>query len=417
VRYSRIVAILLGLGQLARAMISRPLKKRLEKMGDSYRVMVSAHMPQLVEPLLRRFVEDPQRAQIWREQRIGWERYNIDVNNPIVTKGLVLKAPGNNGEKGVLLLSFEYNWPPLLLTRNTGELLRRFTVICSPSWSPTHFQTYWSLAHLPDADIFFMIANQSDLKTFRRMRTGTGVLPLLGCDWINPDDYQPRPHSTREIDILMIANWAPFKRHWVLFRALREIKKNLRIVLVGQPEAGRTLEHVAAEAEWFGVRDRIEFHNSLNMDQVTAMQCNSRVQLVLSRREGYCNCVAESFFADTPVGLVKDAHMGPAVYMNSLTGVFLDERHFARDLTALLDRSDTFRAREWAMTHIRCHDSIKTMNNLLREHALAKGQPWTRDACVFGWRPDPRYIRPEDRQSLLPAYQELKERYGLVFRT
>lgn len=416
-RYSTAAQRANGLVRLAQAKVTASQSDRLHLLGDAYRILVGAGKPQWVEPSVRQYVEDPGKASLWRDQRIGWSRYKIDVNNPVVTKGIVLKAPVSERERGVMLLSFEYNWPPLVLTRHRDELLGRYTIICSVSWSPTHFQTYWSLAHLPGANVQFMIANRADVATFQRLRTGTGVIPLHGCDWINPEDYQPRPRDQREIDILMIANWATFKRHWVLFKALRRIDRKLRIVLVGQPESGRTLDDVAREAELYGVRDRVKFVNSLPIDEVTALQCNSRVQLVLSRREGYCNCVAESFFADTPVGLVKGTHMGPAAYINDATGMFLDERHFAADLCRLLDTADQFHARDWAMRNISCYESTKRMNALLKEQALARGDAWTQDIAVLGWRPDPRYVRAEDARRLAPIYRQLAEHHGLIFKS
>jgi hypothetical protein len=88
---------------------------------------------------LRPCVEDPQRAAIRREQQIGWRHLAPNGASKSVSKGVVLKAPHPGGERGVMLLSFEYNWLPVLLVQKWDELLRRYTILCSTAWSPPAF--------------------------------------------------------------------------------------------------------------------------------------------------------------------------------------------------------------------------------------------------------------------------------------
>jgi glycosyltransferase involved in cell wall biosynthesis len=397
------------------ASIASPLSARLERLAEAYRAALLSDCPEFVERALRAYVEDPQRAGIWREQQIGWRHLAPQGASATVSKGIVLKAPQPDGERGVILLSYEYNWLPVLLAQERDDLLRRYTILCATAWSPPAFTALWAFAHLPESDICFMISNQRDTAWFQRLKTGTRVVPLYMSHWINPADYQPQPRDRRPINILMVANWGTFKRHWALFRALRELPPSLRVVLVGQPENGRTMEHVRREAELFGVGQRVEFRERLGMEAVTELQCASKVALILSKREGSCVAVAEALFADTPVGLVRSAHIGSADFINSRTGVFLDERRLADGLRDFLARSDSFTPRAWAMDNISCHVSTKKLNALLREQAARDGRPWTRDTCVLGWRPNPCYLSRTDAAEFAPVYAELREHHGLTF--
>jgi hypothetical protein len=175
------------------------------------------------------------------------------------------------------------------------------------------------------------------------------------------------------------------------------------------------MEDVRREAELFGVGQRVEFRERLGMEEVTGLQCASRVALILSKREGSCVVVAEALFADTPVGLVRGAHIGSADFINAQTGVFLDERRLADSLRDFLARSDSFTPRAWAMENISCHVSTRKLNALLREHAASDDRPWTRDTCVVGWRPNPCYISQADAAEFAPVYAELRDRHGLTF--
>ena len=191
----------------------------------------------------------------------------------------------------------------------------------------------------------------------------------------------------------MIANWAPFKRHWLLFRALRHLPEETRVALVGQPEGNHTVDSARRLAEAYGVADRIEWFNRLDPSEVRRVQATSHCGLILSRREGSCLAVVESFLADVPVGMVKDAHVGSLDFINDATGAVLDERTMARDLAALLARakSDAYSPRAWTLANAEASRTSVMLEDYLREEAAAAGEPWTRGIrgfCLRRARPD-----------------------------
>src|SRR5256885_16271715 len=56
------------------------------------------------------------------------------------TRTIVLKAPQANGERGVLLVMFEYNWLRLFANvLDLEHLNERFHLVLSTSWSPTDY--------------------------------------------------------------------------------------------------------------------------------------------------------------------------------------------------------------------------------------------------------------------------------------
>ena len=86
----------------------------------------------------------------------------------------------------------------------------------------------------------------------------TEFVPLLASHWVNPDLYQPLLKSERPYDLIMVASWGKVKRHQVLFRALRSLPTNLRVLLVGQDQEGRTADTIRELARGYGVADRLE---------------------------------------------------------------------------------------------------------------------------------------------------------------
>jgi hypothetical protein len=138
--------------------------------------------------------------------------------------------------------------------------------------------------------------------------------------------------------------------------------------------------------------------------------------VVLSRREGSSVVVAESFFADAPVVALAGAHVGALDYVNERTGLLTTPAMLHRAIADVLDAKDRFRPRAWAMDHIPSSRAQDRLNEILREHARASGRPWTRDLARMCWRPDPIYQEPREAASMQIAYDELFDRYGLVFR-
>jgi glycosyltransferase involved in cell wall biosynthesis len=252
------------------------------------------------------------------------------------------------------------------------------------------------------------------MEAYRMLDLVIEPIPLMASDWIDPRDYTPQPHDEREIDIVMVANWSRFKRHWLLFEALREMPQDLRVVLVGRNAPGRSERDIRNEAAAFGAPQAIEYHTNIPIDHVMALQANARISLVFSHREGSCVAVAESLFADTPVGMMEDGHVGAKSYINSRTGVLFRRPGLARQLSAFLERSGSFASREWAEGTISCFRSAERLNAILRNHSHSRGLPWTRDAVPFCRRYVPVYTNSSDEARLAPAIEALQRRHGLL---
>jgi len=382
---------------------------KLLTLAQSYRRWPSRSLERQLAPWL-----SPEHATIWREKQIGWSRYREQLASDKLTKSLILKPPGVGGEKGVLYVSFEYNWLRLLQHSNLRRLLDEYFLVGASSWSPPDFPAHWALAHVGPDPVFMQISNPSDMELYSRFQHSICPIPIMASDWVNPDFYEPKSHNQREIDILMVAGWSHVKRHWLLFRALRKMSQRLGVVLIGQNADGRTANDVLREAKAFGVADRIQMIRDANINEVTKHQCNSKTSIILSAREGSCVVVAESLFADAPVAMMGKAHVGSRAYINSQTGVLLRAGTMHTQLNETLDRSASFSPRAWALANIASTRTTEKLNGILCDYSRERGLPWTRDIAPMCWRPDPVYMRVTDKEQLQAAYAALQERHGVV---
>lgn len=354
---------------------------------------------------LRSATEHSPRAKAWKR-------------SPFLTRSIILKSPGQGGEKGVLAVYFEYNWLRLLAGVPFEELQRlsdEYELLLIASWSPTDF-TVLSLAVAGwPGTIWVQPANQLDADKLAAFSSKIQVLDSLACDWVNPDFYQPKSFAERSIDLLMIANWGEFKRHWDFFAALTQLPKDVRVVLIGQKEGGRTMATIQQEAKRMGVPQHLEMHESLTIEQVTAMQCDAKVSVLMSRREGGCVAAVESLFAGCALAMREDAHVGSKAHINEQTGALLRPGKVADDLRDLLVRAPDLRPREWAIDHISCQRTTEKLNAKLKARAEAEGRPWTKDLVLANWRPHPTFANQEEQDQLRFAYESLHLRFPNVF--
>jgi glycosyltransferase involved in cell wall biosynthesis len=412
-RNSRTVWKLSAATALAKSFVASPPEDRLLLRATAYRRAGPGFLRERLESQLSPWLE-PSRADVWRKGKIGWKRFQRDLASRTLNRSVILKSPTADGEKGVLYVSFEHNWLRLIEHCDLPRLLKEYFLVGASSSSPPDFPTHWALAHIGPDPVFLQISNPSDMEIHQRFRHNIRPLPIMASDWINPEFYQPRPHQQREIDILMVAGWSRLKRHWLLFRSLRKMRRDLRVVLIGQDSEGRTADDVWREAKAFGVADRIEMIRDATIETVTAQQCNSKASVVLSAGEGSSVVVTESFFADTPVAMMHNAHIGSRSYINRQTGALLRSETMAAQLSELIEKRTSYSPRAWAINNVTYLHSTDKLNSLLREYSLERRIPWSRDIVPFCWRPDPIYVRNASVEQMKPAYQELYERHGVV---
>jgi glycosyltransferase involved in cell wall biosynthesis len=345
--------------------------------------------------------------------RLDWTEFSPDFRDPRLTKAAVLKPYVGPCERGVLFVSFETQWIRLLRPENVRELADRYAVVVAPSYSPPHVLFNVAFPALFPGPVFTLLSNPKDAETFPRLSDRLTVVPLYASSWVNPALFEPIPKPQRRYDLLMVANFAKFKRHHAFFSALRSMPRDLRVLLIGQGQDGRDAGVIRETARWYGVADRFTLLSDVPYREIPNYYCQARASVVLSKREGSCVAVAESLFADAPAAILREAGIGSRAFINDETGRFLDENNLAADLTAFVRDADRYRPRAWAERNISCFRSTQTLNELLKKAALESGREWTQDIAPMQWSPNPLLARVEDRARLAGERADIARRFGL----
>lgn len=362
----------------------------------------------------------PDLESAWRDNVADNPRYSSLIRgNTHLTRSVILKAPAPQGERGVLLTYFEYNLARVLAMPDDdlSWIDANYQLVFVASWSPTDYALLGSALLRLKSSIFIQCANEVEREKLSTLHPRLVCLPGLACDWVDPVFYDPIPQNERKIDLLMVANWGAFKRHWEFFDALTRLPETLRVVLVGQREGGRDKGFIEDMARDIGVPQKLEFFESLSIEEVTALQCDARVSVILSRREGGCVAAVESLFAGCALAMRAGAHIGSSAHINAKTGRHLRAGRVAEDLGALLVGCEAMRPNDWACANIRNDLTLTRINEVLRDHSLAERRNWTSDLAVPRWRPYPTLANGLEQEQLRPVYRDMHEAFPELVRS
>jgi glycosyltransferase involved in cell wall biosynthesis len=380
----------------------------LDQLSTAARLAPNTEVMQHIESVIREHIRQLDFANVdWHEAVPNIERRRIE-------KSVVLKPYVGPKEKGVVFISFENQWARLLWRCNLAEFSQRYTLVVSPTWSPPHNLVNCLFPAAYPGEIFCLVSSLNDLDIFPRLSKNYIMVPLFASSWANPSLYSTVPLGEKSFDIFMLANFGKYKRHFLLFKALRDMPTAVRVLLIGQDNGNRTRDSIMAEARAYGVQNRFELLVNASHSTVLDAFCKARTSVILSRREGSCVGVAESMFANTPVGIFDNAEVGSRVFINEVTGRFLQYRNLSGQLMDFIETAHKYSPRSWAEKNISCFHSTRTLNEALKAHALATGHEWTQDIVVHHWRPDPQLVHDQDRERLGAASEDIKTRFGLT---
>jgi len=410
-----------ALGELCAALrhvrdtrITKPHLERVPRVVQAACWQNRALAPHLENRFYRSFLTTPEAERFWRKfraepledrLRIRYHRADADVGRQ--GHMIILKPPDEEtGERGVILLKYNYTFEAFAVLYDLSAILKRYRVVLEPSWS---FNYLPSLFLYLGTGVEGLIQSQhdEDYQFVSRCHPCLKALRLCASDWVDTDLFAPKK-GPRTYDIVMVAAWWSTKRHYVLFRALARLRpRRLRVALIGYP-MDLTGEDIRRLMRRYGVEDQCESFESIPAECVAEIVADSKVAILLSKQEGNPKAPYEALFCDTPIILHRHNRGLRQSTVNEQTGLWADDRELPAAINHILDHRGEFRPREWALAHSGYRHATRQLNEALKDMAVARGEPWTRDIVPKTNRPNLRYAHDDDRMGMQTAYEDIK---------
>ena len=221
--------------------------------------------------------------------------------------------------------------------------------------------------------------------------------------------FKPIPGLVKDFDVVMVAAFAPWKRHATLFQAMRKLRpRRVRVALIGnQWEWTRAQfdEHIHR----CGVEEDCTVFQGIAPEQVNEILNRSKVNVLLTKIEGGNRALFGSIVGERTERCLQ-THPGPRhADINPLTGVFADDVELADVLVQAIENYKTFQPREWYLKNSGYKNSSQKLNETLRRLALERGEHWTRDIVEKVNRPDAEYADKADAATLRRAWSDFEK--------
>jgi len=328
-------------------------------------------------------------------------------------RSIIVKPPVNLEERGILFVSFETELAKLLDHPRFSEVEARYQIAFLPTWQPAYSTELFRLAAVARLPYLLLPACEHDLQLADELGPLCIPLPLQAASWIDAARFPPG--DCKDIDIVLLANFSKYKRHWRLFEALSTLPFQVRVVCAGRPWGGRDAAALQQECRAFGCENMVEFVENPTDADVAALLARSRLFCAMSHKEGSFIAVAEALVSDTPVGMFDDAIIGTKPFINAQTGfLFRHDRPLGPQLADALRTAHQKTPRTWAMREITADVSMQRFNMLMRQHSQSAQLPWTADAMAIHSRNFSfGYMLDADRMRAQPFYEQLDRELGL----
>jgi glycosyltransferase involved in cell wall biosynthesis len=319
---------------------------------------------------------------------------------------LLKRYNSTTGEKGVILVKYNYGISRLAAMFDLTQLAARYSLVLEPSWWG-YQDTTFLLFLGSDLDVLVQSPWRKDWDFIEGLGSNLSGIRLGAGDWIDPSAFRPLDHPIRTYDLVMVSAWSRVKRHEEFFRALAELKRHghpYKAALIGYPWEW-TRDHIEHLMQRHRVSDCCTVFERIPQAEVGRIVADSRAYVLLSRREGANKALYEALFCNTPV-IVYRHHRGVNTdHVTEQVGVLFERNHLADAIRRILDGPQTFQPQKWALQNTGYINSSRTLNEALRERSLQRGFPWTIDI-------DEKKNAPNLRYAQVGRYREYEEEYA-----
>lgn len=293
-------------------------------------------------------------------------------------RSIVIKWPVFVGEekidKGVIVITFTRTFSYFLRNMNLEKMGKYFTFVLEPSWSG--YADPDILGFCGKLNNVLIQASAIEDRVLLNCFSETFVPVSFGAsDWVDTNIFK-NTNSNKIYDSIYIANTNPIKRVKRYLDAINTIVKKGNVDYVGClvcASWGGAEKLIAKLVESYNLKNNVVLKFSLSREQVIESLNQSKVNILLSFKEGSNRSMFESMFCDVPVICLSENVGVNKSYINEFTGLLVPDQLLEGALLWIRDNNTLFNPRKWAVENISPIVTTEKLKNILKNRKVIQG--------------------------------------------
>lgn len=281
---------------------------------------------------------------------------------------IVIKWPLFEGNdclaKGVLIITFTRTFSYFLRNIDLEALEKYFHIVLEPSWSG--YADPDILAFMGRVKKIIVQSSEVQDRALLNCFPDTFVAASFGAsDWVDTKIFFPSSQK-KKYDSIYIANTNPIKRVKRYLDAIKNIVDSGNNHYVGClvcASWGGAKELIAAMVNRYNLGSNVVLKFDLSTESVIENLNQSKINILLSYKEGSNRSLFESMFCGTPVICIYENVGVNKAYINEYTGLLVLDANLEMALLWASKNYFSFDARKWAVDNIA---PVKTTEKLYK---------------------------------------------------
>lgn len=301
-------------------------------------------------------------------------------------------------EKGVIIFKFTETFVPIYKNLNVSLLSKYFRIILEPSWVGYSVPEILSWTALNNEKVIVQSPYKDDYELLSAINTNLVPISIGPADWVDTSKFFKIHDENSSYDVIYVANFDPIKRVDRYLRALVNISRiqpdyKAALVLAGHGSAKR---EVLATLDCAKKKTKLDVFYNLTQEELNKLFNRSKVNVLLSLREGANKGLAEGLFSGVPALLIEESAGGNYLHVNDRTGRIVPDIEIEKTLLWFKNHYNVFEPNEWAVSHISPSVTTQILSDKLKEIELMEGRNWKSELYPKVNRPELAYLNPED---------------------
>jgi len=291
------------------------------------------------------------------------------IKREIIGRSIVLKKPlkinGLTVEKGIMLIKFSETFSLYLRHVDCENLMQEFHVILEPSWTGHAIEQILGWCQYKEK-VYIQCADKPDFDFIHSLQSNLVPLRMGSGEFVDYRIFQPLTNE-KKYDLVCVANGLVYKRVYAYFKLVKGLKSknnNVRAALVCA-NRGPLLHVIEQLIDLMGLSNSIDYFTELTQKELNRVIEQSKINILMSYREGSNRVLFEAIFSDTP-SVIVDKNIGiRKECFTEDSGMVAREAFLVQDIEALLARTSSMKPRTWALQNISPEVSIDKLVNLI----------------------------------------------------